>query len=166
VDRARDEPPRVRREAVPAPPVEARRGLDQADRSLLHEVGERQAAPDVPPRDRDDEPEVRVDEPLPRSRVARLGSPREGDLVRRRQERHLAGAAEEERNRVAHVGVVTDGSHRSLLSSRLALSVRGGETGRIRRCAHRPAAKYAPLREPAAGRRVPPGPKRPGSVRG
>src|SRR5439155_22782898 len=67
-----DPPGRVGRELEAAAPVELLDRADQSDDPLLDQVEQREAVPLVLLRDRDDEPEVRVDHPLLRRRVALL----------------------------------------------------------------------------------------------
>ena len=70
--RLADPPRRVRRELESLPPVELLGGADQPDDPLLDQVEQRQAVPLVALRDRDDEPQVRVDEQILRRLVADL----------------------------------------------------------------------------------------------
>ena len=67
-----DPPRRVRRELEALAPVELLGGADQPDDPLLDQVEERQAVTLVLLRDRDDEPQVRVDEQVLRLLVAPL----------------------------------------------------------------------------------------------
>ena len=95
-DRLTDPPGRVRRELEAAPPVELLHGADQAERALLDEIEERQALVAVVLRDRDDEPEVRLDHLGLRRGVAALDPLRERHLLRRVQQPVPARLAEEE----------------------------------------------------------------------
>ena len=99
-DRLADPPGRVRRELVAAPPVELLDRADQAERALLDQVEERQALVAVVLRDRDDEPEVRLDHLLLRAHVAALDLLGQLDLLRGGQQRVPAGLAQEELQRV------------------------------------------------------------------
>ena len=80
-DRLADPPGRVRRELVAAPVVELLDGADQAERALLDQVQERQPAAQVALRDRDDEPQVRLDHLLLGDHVAALDALGERDLL-------------------------------------------------------------------------------------
>ena len=99
-DRLPDPPRRVRRELEALAVVELLRGANEPDRPFLDEVEERQALVAIPLRDRDDEAEVRLDHRLLRRVLAALDALRELDLLRRREERHLADVLEEELQRV------------------------------------------------------------------
>ena len=103
-DRARhrltDPPGRVRRELEALAPVELLGRAHEADRPLLDQVEERQALVAVALRDGDDESEVRLDHRLLRGVVAGLDPLGELDLLRRREERHLADVLQEELQRV------------------------------------------------------------------
>jgi hypothetical protein len=66
----------------------------------IHQVEEREAAPEVALRDRDDEAEVRLDHVLLRRHVAPLDELRERHLLVGRQERNLPDLAEVEAQRV------------------------------------------------------------------
>ena len=70
--RLADPPRRVRRELEALAPVELLGGADQPDDPLLDQVEQRQAVALVLLRDRDDEPQVRVDEQVLRLLVAPL----------------------------------------------------------------------------------------------
>src|SRR5207253_5761095 len=65
-DRSADPPRRVGREAKPEPPVEAVDRLHEADVPLLHEVEQRHPRPAIALGDGHDEPEVALNETLPR----------------------------------------------------------------------------------------------------
>ena len=91
-----DPPGRVGRELVAAAPVELLDRADQAEGAFLDQVEERQALVAVVLRDRDDEPQVRLDHPLLGPLVAALDLLRELDLLRRGQQRMAAGLAQEE----------------------------------------------------------------------
>ncbi len=99
-DRLADPPRRIGRELEAAAPVELLDGSDEPERALLDEVEEREALVAVVLRDRDDEPEVRLDHPLLRVHVAALDPLRELDLLRRGQQLVPAGLAEEQLQRV------------------------------------------------------------------
>jgi hypothetical protein len=100
-----DPPRRVRRELVAAAPVELLDRADETDRPLLDEVEERQPLVAIALRDRDDEPEVRLDHRLLRAHVAGLDPLRELDLARRREQPDLADVLEEHLERVGrHLG--------------------------------------------------------------
>src|SRR3954469_6208663 len=103
-DRARhrlaDPPRRVRRELVAAPVVELLDGPDQAERPLLDEVEEREAAPEVALRDRDHEAQVRLDHVLLGRHVAALDALREADLLQGREQLDLADRTEVQPQRV------------------------------------------------------------------
>ena len=90
----------VGRELEAAPPVELLDCADEAERALLDEVEEREPLVAVVLRDRDDEPEVRLDHPLLRLHVAALDPLRELDLLRGRQELVPARLAQEELQRI------------------------------------------------------------------
>ena len=83
-DRLADPPGRVGRELVAPPPVELLDGADQAERSFLDQVEERQALVSVVLRDRDDEAQVRLDHVGLRAHVAALDALGELDLLRLR----------------------------------------------------------------------------------
>ena len=88
----------------PLAPVELLDGADQPDHALLDQVEQREAVPLVALRDRDDEPQVRVDHPVLRRLVAALDLLRELDLLRSGEERVAAGLVEEELQRVGRRG--------------------------------------------------------------
>src|SRR3954453_14116510 len=95
------DPPRgVRRELVPAAPVELLDGADQAERPFLDQVEEREALVAVVLRNRDDEAQIGLDHPRLRRHLAALDALGELDLLRRRQQRVPAGIAQEELERV------------------------------------------------------------------
>ena len=99
-DRLADPPRRVRRELVALAPVELLGRAHEADRPLLDQVEERQALVAVALRDRDDEPQVRLDHLLLRAMVAALDPLRELDLLRGGQQIDLADVLQEELQRV------------------------------------------------------------------
>jgi hypothetical protein len=76
--------------------VELLHRADQPQRSLLDEVEEREPAAEIALRDRDDEPQVRLDHVLLGPLVAALDALRERDLLVRREKRHLPDLAEVE----------------------------------------------------------------------
>ena len=73
--RLADPPGRVGRELEAAPPVELLDRAIQAERPLLDQVEERDAEPSIALRDRDDEPQVRLDHPALRASGRRARSP-------------------------------------------------------------------------------------------
>src|SRR3954449_4167977 len=87
-DRLANPPRRVRRELVALPVVELLDGADEAERALLDQVEEAEAAAEVPLRDRDDQTEIRLRHLRLRDHVAALDALREGDLLVGREERH------------------------------------------------------------------------------
>src|SRR5207253_6400110 len=91
LNRLPDPPGRVGRELEAASPVELLDRADQSDDPLLDQVEQREAVPLVLLRNRDDEPEVRVDHSLLRHRVASLDRLRELDLLGRGLQRVAAG---------------------------------------------------------------------------
>ena len=99
-DRLADPPGRVRRELEAAPPVELLDRADEPERPFLDEVEERKPLVSVVLRDRDDEPEVRLDHPLLRLQVAALDALRQLDLLRGGQQLVAAGLAQEQLERV------------------------------------------------------------------
>src|SRR3954453_13405647 len=111
-DRLADPPRRVRRELVAAAPVELLDRTDQAERAFLDQVEEGETLVAVVLRDGDDETQVRLDHPLLRVHVAALDLLRELDLLRSREERVLAGLAEEELQRIRRRLDRLDGSGR------------------------------------------------------
>src|SRR5262245_1040301 len=99
-DRLPDPPGRVGRELEASAVVELLDRADEAERAFLDEIEERQPAPEIALRDRDDEPEVRLDHVLLRRDVAALDELRERDLLVRGEERDLPDLAEIEAQRV------------------------------------------------------------------
>src|ERR687887_367426 len=95
-----DPPRRVRRELESLPMVELLRGAHEPDRPLLDQVEEREALVAVLLRDRDDEPQVRLDHLLLGAVVPTLDPLRELDLLSGRQQVDLAHVLEEELQRV------------------------------------------------------------------
>ena len=94
-------PPRgIRGELVALTPVELLDGTVQADDAVLDQVEERHAVTAVLLRDRDDEPQVRVDHPLLGGLVTTLDTLRECDLLGGSQQLVLADVLEEELQRV------------------------------------------------------------------
>src|SRR5437764_3316272 len=96
LDRLADPPGRVRRELVTAPPVELLDRAVETERSLLNQVQERHAQAAVALRDRDDQPEVRLDHAALRCHVAALDRLRERDLLGGGQELVAPNVREEE----------------------------------------------------------------------
>src|SRR6185312_16133975 len=88
--RLADPPGGVGRELVPPAPVELLHGTDEADDPLLDEVEQAEPMPLVLLRDRDDEPEIRVDHALLRLAIAPLDPLGELDLLLRREQRMAA----------------------------------------------------------------------------
>src|SRR5919112_153534 len=95
-----DPPGGVGRELEALAPVELLDGAVQSDHALLDQVAELQPVALVALRDRDHETQVRVDHPLLRRRVATLDALREGDLLRRGEQRIAAGLVHEQRQAV------------------------------------------------------------------
>ena len=93
-DRLADPPGRVGRELVAASVVELLDGADQAERALLDQVQEREAATQVALRDRHHEPQVRLDHLLLGGHVAALDAPRQRHLLVGRQQVHAADRAQ------------------------------------------------------------------------
>jgi hypothetical protein len=100
LDGLADPPGRVGRELEAATPVELLDGADQAEDALLDQVRERQAVALVLLRDRDDEPEVRVDHPVLGLDVAALDTLRQLDLLRGGQQRIARHLVQEHLERV------------------------------------------------------------------
>ena len=96
LDRLADPERRVRRELVALAPVELLAGADQPEDALLDQVEQRQLLPLVLLRDRDDQAQVRVDEPLLRLEVAALDRLGDLDLLVGGQQRMPADLVEEE----------------------------------------------------------------------
>ena len=80
-DRLPDPPRRVGGEAEAGLPIVLLRRAHQADIALLHEVEERQAAPDIALGDADDEPQIVAHHLLQGRLVARLDPLGERDLL-------------------------------------------------------------------------------------
>ena len=137
-DRLADPPRRVGRELVALAPVELLGGADQADRSLLDQIEERQPLVAVALRDRDDEAEVRLDHLLLRAVVAALDPLRELDLLGGGQQLDLADVLEEELQRVG----------RDLADGLVEPRFRFGSASPPARRRSRPAAPRAPGRRP------------------
>src|SRR5438552_3479064 len=97
-------PGRVGRELETLAPVELLDGAVQADHALLDQVSELEAVALVALRDRDDEPQVRVDHALLRRGVAALHSLGQRDLVRCGEQRITAGLVHEQRQAVRRPG--------------------------------------------------------------
>ena len=102
-----DPPRRVRRELEPAAPVELLDGTVEAERSLLDQVEEGDAEAAVALRDRDHEPEVRLDHAALGDEVAALDHLRELDLLGGVQQLVAADVGEEELQAVG--GAAGDG---------------------------------------------------------
>jgi hypothetical protein len=96
LDGLTDPPRRVRRELVPASPIELLDRPVEAERPLLDQIQERHAEPAVPLGDGHDEAQVRLDHAPFRRRVAALDRLRERDLLGRRQELVAPDVGEEE----------------------------------------------------------------------
>ena len=108
-DRLADPPGGVGRELEALAVVELLRGTDQAERALLDQVEEGQALVAVVLRDRDDEPQVRLDHLLLRVEVAALDALGEVDLLLRREQPHLADVLQEQLKGVGrHVRLQVD----------------------------------------------------------
>src|SRR4051812_4071443 len=99
-DRLADPPGRVRRELEALAVVELLRGADEAERSLLDEVQERQPLVAVVLGDGDDEPEVRLDHLLLGIEIAALDALGEVDFLLRCEEPDLADVLQEQLERV------------------------------------------------------------------
>ena len=104
LDRLADPEGRVGRELVALAPVELLGRADQAEDALLDQVEQRQLLALVLLRDRDDEPQVRVDHALLRLEVALLDPLGELDLLVGGQQRVAADLVEEELERVGRRG--------------------------------------------------------------
>ena len=104
LDGLADPPRRVGREAVAAAPVELLDRADQPEDALLDQVEQRQLGALVLLRDRDDEPQVRVDHAVLGGEVAALDALGEVDLLGRRQQPVAADLVEEELQRVGRDG--------------------------------------------------------------
>jgi hypothetical protein len=102
--RARDglanPPGRVGGELVAELPVELLDGTDQAEVALLDQVEQWNAGLRVVARDRHDQAQVALDQPLLRDLVARILAPGELALLRGRQQRAVADLADVELQRV------------------------------------------------------------------
>jgi hypothetical protein len=85
-----DPPGRVGRELVAPAVVELLHRPNQAERPLLDQIEEGEAATEVGLRDRHDEAEVRLDHLRLRGHVAALDPLRQVDLLVGGQQRHLA----------------------------------------------------------------------------
>ena len=94
LDRLADPPRRVGREAEAALGVELVERVDEAEVAFLDQVGQREPAVGVVLRDADDEPQVVLDQPLPRREVAAGHRPGERELLLRRQEHVLPDLVE------------------------------------------------------------------------
>src|SRR4051812_30132506 len=108
-DRLANPPGRVRRELEALAVVELLRRTDEAERSLLDQVQERQALVAVVLGDRDDEPEIRLDHLLLGIEVAALDALGQIDLLLRCEEPDLADVLQEQLERVGgHVRTQVD----------------------------------------------------------
>ena len=96
-----DPPGGVRGELVAPPPVELLDRAVQAERAFLNQIEKRDAKPAVALRDRDNEPQVRLDHLPLRDLVAALDPLREDDLLRRRQQPMTADVGQKELQTVA-----------------------------------------------------------------
>ena len=99
-DRLADPPGGVGRELEAAAPVELLDGAHEAERALLDQVEEGEAAAAVALGDRDDETQVGLDHLLLGGLVAELDALGEADLVGGGEQRHAADVLEEELERV------------------------------------------------------------------
>ena len=110
--RLADPPGRVGRELVAPAPVELLDRAVEAERALLDQVEERDAETAVALRDRDDEPQVRLDHLALRDQVAALDPLREDDLLRGGEQLVASDVGEEQLEAVAGarrlVGLVDD----------------------------------------------------------
>src|SRR5437016_4309118 len=95
-----DPPGRVGRELVALAVVELLDRPDQAERALLNQIEEAEAAAEIRLRDRDDEAKVRLDHLRLRRHVAALDPLRQIDLLVGGQQRHLPDLAQVEPERV------------------------------------------------------------------
>src|SRR6266567_9581455 len=95
-----DPPSRVGRELVALAVVELLDRPDQAERALLNQIEEAEAAAEIRLRDRDDEAEVRLDHLRLRGHLAALDPLREVNLLVGGQKRDLADLAQVEAERV------------------------------------------------------------------
>src|SRR3954453_2704753 len=98
--RLADPPGRVRGELVAAPVVELLHRADEAERALLDEVQERQAAAQVALGDGHDEAQICLDHLLLGHQVPALDAPRQLDLAVGREQRHLADRPQIEPQRI------------------------------------------------------------------
>ena len=115
-DRLADPPGRVGRELEALAVVELLRRAHEPERALLDQVEERQALVAVVLRDRDDEPQVRLDHLLLRVEVAALDALGEVDLLLGGEQPDLADVLQEQLKGVGrHVGLQVD---RGLLAAR------------------------------------------------
>ena len=96
----RNPPGGVGRELVAAAVVELLHRADQAERALLDQVQERQAAAQIALGDRDDEAQVGLDHLLLGDQVATLDAPGQLDLAVGREQLHLADRAQVEPQRI------------------------------------------------------------------
>ena len=127
-DRLADPPGGVGRELEAAAPVELLDGAHQAERALLDQVEEGQAAAAVALGDRDDEPQVGLDHLLLGRLVAELDALGEPDLVRGGEQRHAADVLEEE---LEGVGRRLDGGRRGAARALVLLGELGGAGDRL-----------------------------------
>src|SRR6266567_3003803 len=95
-----DPPSRVGRELVALAVVELLDRPDQAERALLNQIEEAEAAAEIRLRDRDDEAKVRLDHLRLRGHVAALDPLRQIDLLVGGQQRHLADLSEVQPKRI------------------------------------------------------------------
>jgi hypothetical protein len=89
-------PGRIGRELVAAAPIELLRRANQAEDALLDEVEEREPVTLIALRDRDDEPQVRVDHALLRRAITALDELGKLDLLSRGQERAAPDLVQED----------------------------------------------------------------------
>ena len=105
-DRLTDPPGRVGRELEPLAVVELLRRADKTDRALLDQVEKRQPLVAVVLRDRDDQPQVRLDHLLFRVQLPALDPLGEIDLLLGAQQPHLADALHQQLKGIGgHVGL-------------------------------------------------------------
>ena len=103
-----DPPGGVRRELVPAPPVELLDRAVQAERALLDQIEERHAETAIALGDRHDEAQVRLDHAALRALVAALDRLREDDLLVGGEQLVAADVGEEELQAVGRAADLVD----------------------------------------------------------
>ena len=157
LDRLADPPRRVGGEAVAAAPVELLDRADQPEDALLDQVEQRELRALVLLRDRDDEPEVRVDHPVLGGEVAALDPLGEVDLLGGRQQPVAADLVEEELQRVGgrrgERGVVERGGLRVAAAVVAQVDRRASRSARRAGRCRRPRARApGPARRPPRAR--------------